>query len=276
MNISDIKIVGKPLVLAKAADVDALEAELWITFPEGYREYVTKLGEGVLGGTFVRIYPPWKIAKDLADGSGRISEYWFWDAGRKVLPKARGLECVIVGDTMNGDMLVFHPSRPNRLFVLPRHSDEVFVAGENLLAAVEWMCSSGELTARFRERNFEPFDSRKQAAQPREGPADPEGESLGNLIDLGKRWAKRHGARKLAQRELKEHSGKGKTTTLLYEAIVLEGEYPFQHCYLAAYHINDEKTGRELATFSWFKTEGSYGSKFTPNEANRAKRKKSK
>src|SRR5205807_6867480 len=44
LKISDVHVSGGPRVLAKPADVDALESALWITFPDGYREYVTKLG----------------------------------------------------------------------------------------------------------------------------------------------------------------------------------------------------------------------------------------
>jgi hypothetical protein len=61
MKISDIDVATQPLVLVKPEEVDALESELWITFPDGYRDYVTKLSEGVLGGELVRIYPPWRV-----------------------------------------------------------------------------------------------------------------------------------------------------------------------------------------------------------------------
>ncbi len=55
MNLGAVRVLKKPLVLAKPAQVDALEAKLWVTFPAGYREYVTTLGEGALGGAFVRV-----------------------------------------------------------------------------------------------------------------------------------------------------------------------------------------------------------------------------
>jgi hypothetical protein len=100
---------GEPLVRADLSEVRNLEAQLWISFPDGYTEYVTMLGEGVLGGTFVRIYPPWRIARELEAWRSRIRKYWFWDAGREVLPKERAVECVIIGDTWDGDELVFHP-----------------------------------------------------------------------------------------------------------------------------------------------------------------------
>jgi hypothetical protein len=42
MNINDVRILKKPLVLADVGEVDALESKLWLAFPSGYREYVTK------------------------------------------------------------------------------------------------------------------------------------------------------------------------------------------------------------------------------------------
>jgi len=172
LTFEEIQIVGKPLVLATTAEVDALASRLWITLPSGYREYVTRLGEGTLGGSFVRIYPPWRIEKELAEWRRRINKYWFWDDGRELLLKERALECVIIGDTVNGDELTFHPSRPNRLFILPRDSGRIFDVGGDLLAAIEWVCTSGELVEPFDERNFEPYDSRAESeGAEAEGPA---------------------------------------------------------------------------------------------------------
>jgi hypothetical protein len=205
MNLKTIRVVGGPLVRASAADVANAESQLWLTFPQGYREYVTTLGEGVLGGSFVRVYPPWGVLRELAGWRERIRQYWFWDKGRKALPKERAFESVLLGDTVNGDELVFHPGKPDRLFVLPREREQIFDAGSDLLAAVEWMCDSGKLTQRFTERNFEPFDSRKEKTPGR--PAAAAGGSADTLdamvADLQK-WAERHGLVKAAQRSFKE------------------------------------------------------------------------
>jgi hypothetical protein len=53
-----------------------------------------------------------------------------------------------------------HPGNPERIYVLPRHSEDIYIAGDGLLAVIEWLCGSGTLTQPFTERNFEPFDSR--------------------------------------------------------------------------------------------------------------------
>jgi hypothetical protein len=145
----------KPIL---SREVASAEAALGMSFPDGYREFVLKFGQGVLGGNFIRIYPPARIARDLDGWRRRIEEYWFWDRGATVAPKAKVLNGVILGDTLNGDELFFHQLAPNVIFVLPRDSEEIFVAGEGLPAAIAWICTSGVLTERFDERNFEPFE----------------------------------------------------------------------------------------------------------------------
>lgn len=279
MKIDEIRVTAATLAPATPADVDGLESRLWIAFPEGYRDYVTRLGEGSLG-SFVRIYPPWRIEAELDEWRRRIAKYWFWDEGPVVLPKERALECVIVGDTTGGDELVFHPTRPDRLFVLPRDSEQVFEAGAGLLAAVEWMCTSGELVEDIPGFDFEPFDSRLQTEGEREpGAADPEGESLDDLIDLGKRWAKRHEALKAAQKEAKslarqltQQFGKERTSTLVYEAIVIEGKHiAYNPGYAAVFRIDDKASRLEVGTFTWQLSGDSQGGAFSPNHANLAK-----
>jgi hypothetical protein len=258
MNLSDVKVVGQPLVLAQAREVDELESRLWITFPAGYREYVTQLGEGILGGTFVRVYPPWRLEKELSEWRTRIDKYWFWDAGKELLPKARALECVVLADTMQGDELVFHPRYPDRLFVLPRGGQKIFAVGEDLFSAVDWMCGSGKLTRRFKERNFEPFDSRLEVAKEK-SVSDPPGESLDDIVKLGKQWAKRHRARKILFDDLP--IGKGKAT-FVYEAIVIDANEGFgldseEEGYLAVFRV--DKPNGEVRIHNCQMTDNSSG-----------------
>jgi hypothetical protein len=271
LKISDINVLKRPLVLATPAEIDALESELWVAFPAGYKEYVTKIGEGVLG-TFVRIYPPWRIEKELGDWRRRISTYWFWEKSHDLLPKERALECIIIGDTVNGDELVFHPTRPTRLFVLPRDGEKALIAGSDPLEALEWMCSSGKLTKPFREREFEPFDSRKETHEDEESVvSDPEGETLADIVALATAWAKRRNAPRCAQKGLRDQVGKDKKTTLLYQALVLEGKYPYEPGFLAVFRVDDKASGLEVGMFRWSMTEDSEGSEYAPNQANRGK-----
>ena len=133
MNIDDVEIIGGPPVLATQADVDALEAKLWIRFPVGYREYVTRLGEGVLGGTMVRIYPPWRIEKDLSR----------WRAHQEILVLgSRQGSCCPRSEPWNVSSLAtrstamsssFTRGRPDCLFILPHESwENVLVPGREV------------------------------------------------------------------------------------------------------------------------------------------------
>jgi hypothetical protein len=261
MKITDIKIEPSPgpLVLATPRQVDELEARLWITFPPGYREYVTQIGEGELG-EFVKVYPPWRVDRELAEWRSRIDKYWLWDKGKGVLPKARALECVVVGDTGNGDELVFHPRYPDRLFVLTGRGSsgdgEIFVVGSDLLSAIEWMCSSGRLTRRFKDRTLRPFDSRRDEPELKEV-ADPPGESLDDIVKLGRDWARRHRARKTLYDDLPV--GKG-TATFIYEAIVLEGRQGLdgeEPGYLAVFRV--DKPDGKVRIYNCHVTEESSG-----------------
>ena len=160
LDLKKVKIVGGPLIVATDTEIDALEKTLGVRLPHGYREYMKMLGEGILGGAFVRVYGPGTIAKGLSSWRNRIQQYWFWDQGSAVLTKKRAVESIVIADTLQGDELLFHPEEPDRLLVLPRYKEKIFVAGSTLLEAVEWMCNSGKLTRRFQEREFEPFEAR--------------------------------------------------------------------------------------------------------------------
>jgi hypothetical protein len=162
MKLSDISIEGGPLVLATRTQVAQLEARFKARMPKGYRDYVTRLGEGVLGGCFVRIYPPWRILSGNKLWRERIKEYWFWGKNADTLTQSQALKSILIGDSVDGDELVFYPHEALHLFILPRHSENIFKVPNTLLEAVEWMCSSGKLTRRFKQRKFEPYDSREE------------------------------------------------------------------------------------------------------------------
>lgn len=168
LALEEIKIVGGPLFLSTHAEVDQAEEEFGLRFPSGYREYVTQLGDGIFGGYYVRVYPPKRLLSgenNVREWRERINEYWFWDEGEQLLPKPQALESVIIGDTLDGDELVVHPSNPERIYVLPRYQEQAYHAGDGLLAALEWLSSAGILTEAYEQREFEPADS----SQRREG-----------------------------------------------------------------------------------------------------------
>ena len=142
------------------ADVASAEAALSTRFPSGYREFITQHGRGILGG-LVRITTPSEIvagARSAGEWRKRIEEYWFWDNSAELLPKAHALGCVVIADTVGGDELIFHPSEPDRLYVLAHDFDEAYLASTTgLEAAVDWFFTSGKLDEPFEDDSFEPY-----------------------------------------------------------------------------------------------------------------------
>lgn len=274
MNLKDVRVLTQPLVLASTEQVDEFERERWLSFPRGYRDYVTRLGEGTLS-SFVRIYPPWRIEKELTDWRSRINKYWFWDKGRDLLPKERALECIILGDTVVGDELVFHPVRPNRLFVLPRGHEIIFEAGSDLLSAIEWIGSSKKLVEPFNAWEFEPFDSRlSESNKSRNKVADPEGESLDDIMELCKRWSKRHMTARISKADLREVLEEPWETKLVYKGIMIETDWPYFDGYVCGWRLFDKKSKLDIGMAHWHMADGGHGTSVTYNQDNLRKLKK--
>jgi hypothetical protein len=169
---------------------------------------------------------------------------------------------VIVADTVNGDELIFHPGKPDRLFVLPVEKEQIFEAGSDLPAAIEWMCASGKLTKRFTERNFEPLDSRKEKKRPvaSAGTTTQSGskDTLEETVAALQKRVERHGLVKAAQKRFKEWLEKqtepligmdrkvvrkDKTKVKLKEhVLVLPDKYPAPQVQTTLYLVDSEKS----------------------------------
>jgi hypothetical protein len=174
LSLKEVKVSPDKRILATQADVDAEAKKLKARFPEGYAEYVTKLGQGVLCD-LVRVYLPDQIQKQLKPWRQRIKQYWFWDDQPQLLTQKQAQKCIVIGDSVIGDELVFHPDHPDQLFVLSRESEGVLAAGSNVWEAVEWMCGSGKLVPRMKRRYFEPQlqqESTSPAKKPTKDKAD--------------------------------------------------------------------------------------------------------
>lgn len=191
MPIPDLILKDSKLVLDSHENVAKLEQDLWIKMPPGYLEFLTRYGEGDID-CFLRIYPSWKIAKELLEWRQRINKYWFWDAGKKVLPKARALECIVIADTMNGDEILIHPTRPNSFFVLPRDKGSIYQVDGDLQDLISWIFISKKLINEKTNWEFNPFDSRKIKKEKTDGVVDPEGETFGEIVAVAKKWISRH------------------------------------------------------------------------------------
>lgn len=159
LDLTTVEVEGGPLVLASHAAVDDLEQRLGVRFPDGYREYVTLLGEGQLEA-LVRVHPPWGVLEELDAHRGLMAAYWSWH-DEPAFGQHEATESIPLGDTVDGDAILFHPADRTQIVVLPRHDERLFLRGADLLEVVEWLCAGGTGSIAGPGRTFAPYDSRR-------------------------------------------------------------------------------------------------------------------
>jgi hypothetical protein len=158
MQLSQIVVTKQAVVRPSASEVTDIETALRIKLPQGYSDFVTTFGGGVVAGA-VRVYLPAQIQKELAEWRDRIAQYWFWDKGLTTLTKTQALESVVFANTVGGDEFIIHPNSPNKIYALPRESEDIFVAGTDLWTMLTWVLCSGFLYPPFQDYTFEAFRS---------------------------------------------------------------------------------------------------------------------
>ena len=150
------------LTLASDEDVDRLEEVLRIKLPAGYREFVTLLGQGEYCN-FIRVDLPGTIEKEWKNRQEFLNEYFWWEMGEEVLNKEKIIESIEIASTIDGDVIIFHPSNSERLYVLPRNDDMLYEIGSNLYEAIDWLCVShnketGYVGETHERRYFVPYN----------------------------------------------------------------------------------------------------------------------
>jgi hypothetical protein len=91
------------------------------------------------------------ILRDTKAWRDRITQYWFWGNG-SLLSKEAAQRAVRIADTIGGDELVFLPTEPDTLLLLPHEDEEVqLVSTTGLLAALTRLVTSesGRVPARL-------------------------------------------------------------------------------------------------------------------------------
>lgn len=162
MELSHVYLVSSALNLVLAEQVAAAEAQLGTSFPTGYLEFMTRLGSGEYS-TFISVHSPEVAVGQLAQHQNTMAQYpQFWEEGVAVLNQEQRHRSIPLASTMDGDAFVFLPAAPDVIYLLPHHSDCIFVADHGLFEALEWFFSSGDYMARASTgfRYFEPHRNR--------------------------------------------------------------------------------------------------------------------
>ena len=136
----NVYLVTDKLQIFSMAEVEAAETHLGTRLPTGYREYVSTLGEGEYCG-FVQIYGPQHLANNhVSYRSSLVKLVDCWEDGFDVLGRERIPECIVIGATIDADLIVFHPEAPDALYELPRHDSGIYRLGASLEEALAWYC----------------------------------------------------------------------------------------------------------------------------------------
>jgi hypothetical protein len=132
-----VVVIGRHLEPTPSAEVDALERELGFALPSGYRDFVTRFGEGDYADLF-RVSAPDAIRAHLAEDRARWAQFWFFAGSEHLLTQREMADAVRVADTFDGDEFVAHPKRRDVVFVLPRDSDRIVTLPADLRGLTGW------------------------------------------------------------------------------------------------------------------------------------------
>lgn len=149
----DFYLVKDELTPRTEAEVDAAEDALGMRLPDGYREFVTTLGDGEVSG-LLRVCPPDDLLRQQRFLANVLHSAWFYTEPNETMTRAYAMESVMVADTSEGDMVIFHPST-RQLHVLPRNDTRTHAVGPDLWALVDWFQDSGVLVNPHPFRYFE-------------------------------------------------------------------------------------------------------------------------
>jgi hypothetical protein len=147
-------LITDKLTTFSEADVEAAEVQLGTRFPEGYREYMTRLGVGEYCG-YINVYPPQMIARDQVGAKPPLEEFCHsWNGQEFGLSAERIADSIPIANSTDGHWVIFEVGIPDAIYVLPRDEQVVVKAGTTLMDALTWLYEP-EGSPRFRYFNSE-------------------------------------------------------------------------------------------------------------------------
>jgi hypothetical protein len=109
-----------------------------VTFPAGYREYVTQLGTGMFCD-YIYVHPPQRIVEEVSVYQDVFKSYSdLWSTGDAVIKKEELEDLIVFAQTVDMGKVAFHPMHAGQIFLVPYKYDFVQCVGSNLFNALKW------------------------------------------------------------------------------------------------------------------------------------------
>ena len=110
---------------------------------DGYAAFLRKYGKGTYCD-FMHIFGPSYCLSETEANRKLYREHNFWDDESDVLTQLERAESLTLGMSMDGDVMVAHPKRSDRLFIVPRHDSLMFWTPASLAEPMHWMSLRGD------------------------------------------------------------------------------------------------------------------------------------
>lgn len=147
VDIGSVVPLTRHLTPVSREELEVAEASLGIRFPSGYVELMAAFGPGQYLDFFWLYQPSWIVEHlderrrewsqfDWTDDQGR--RHWFFEGSEDILGEEAIQAAVPLGDSADGDALLFHPGRFDRVYILPRHDDTISWVRADLTDLATW------------------------------------------------------------------------------------------------------------------------------------------
>lgn len=126
MDTSKVILIGKHIKPIPESEIAAAEAQLGVTLPSGYKQLMQTFGIGDYCDLF-RIAEPQVIVQELEEFRKFWQEHFklFFEDNEGHLTPAQIQQSIRLGDSMDGDEIIFYPPTPKSIYILPRHDEYV-------------------------------------------------------------------------------------------------------------------------------------------------------
>jgi hypothetical protein len=129
-------------------EIQSVETKLGIHFPNDYKDFIMKFGEGEIYDLWITAFSPDRISRqEIFDTRDILSEFWFWNIYEDGFNQEKAICSIPFFGNSGGDIILFHPENNKNWYILPHDIDEISLVHsfQELLNHYIQMCNSADL-----------------------------------------------------------------------------------------------------------------------------------